>query len=51
MPKRDVKMGEESIKQPMVGKCKQDGGHKPSLGEGSKQFVCARGLGNYCDRS
>ena len=44
MPKRDVKMGEESIKQPMVGKYRQDGGHKSSLGEGSKQFLVASGI-------
>ena len=35
-------MGKEFIKQLIVGKFKQDGGHKPSLGEGSKQYLCAR---------
>ena len=37
-------MGKEFIKQLIVGKFKQDGGHKPSLGEGSKQYLCARGM-------
>ena len=37
-------MGEEFIKQPIMGKHKQDGGHKPSRGEGSEQYLCARGM-------
>ena len=37
-------MGEEFIKQPIMGKHKQDGGHKPSRGEGSEQYLCAIGM-------